>query len=394
MTNIMSQKSFTLQDILIIVCLIFAAFASLASDSTNSIALYFAIPMAFIVSFLKNKGLRTNKYNGYLMIMYVWVALSSLWATNSSGATQELHQILGVVLLCYIMAANAKSKNMIMWLYLVFVALYLGAWNYAATHMLVDIDISSDMERMNDEKLNANTMAYYTFFITYIIFIFGEMAESPRIRKILRYTFFLTIPMSFYVALVTASRQVLVMQVPLIIYFLYSRYFTKTKNNVKVVFVLAIILGYFALNNFVTNIYESSFLKQRSETALLEDSRWLLAKDAFEVGCQHWLTGVGAGNYVYYSYNKHFSHNTFLELFANTGIIGVSIYIYVLFVFLRKQWKQYRDTKDKMFLTFFIFGVAFFFDQFFYVYYTDLWLMSFFVLVATHSESYYQSRLK
>lgn len=64
------------------------------------------------------------------------------------------------------MAANGNSIKMCKYLYVTFFVLYIGAWYYSYNNSLVVMDITSDADRLNDDKLNANTMAYYTFYVT------------------------------------------------------------------------------------------------------------------------------------------------------------------------------------------------------------------------------------
>ena len=107
---------------------------------------------------------------------------------------------------------------------------------------------------------------------------------------------------------------------------------------------------------------------------------------------EHFPLGVGANNYIIYSYNKHFSHNTYVELLANEGFVGLFLYLYLLLGYMKRQYKRYKRSKDKMFLSFMIFGIFYMVDGFFYAFYSQIWLISFFILVATHSETYYKNK--
>lgn len=380
-----------LRNVIIILCLYFAAYASLASDSLNSLALYTILPLAFILSLLKNGGIKTNSYEKYLLILFVWIFASSIWARYADASSRELHRCLGSILLSFLFAVNAKDKKMIPWLYITYIILYLGAWQYAQNHIIIDMGgaFGDEGGRLNDEKLNANTMAYYTFYVTFLIYVFGDVLDNCRLRKLCKYVFWLLIPLSFVVALVTASRQVLIIQIPLIAFMLYNRYWKGMKGWHRTLAVFILIAAVFALSGYVESLYENSYLAVRAEKNLSEDARTLLMKDSFKIGIEHFPLGVGAGNYIMYSYSRHFSHISYLELFANQGVVGVVIFMIMLFSYIKNQWKRYTISKDKNFLLFFVFGVIFAFDNLFYVFYLDLWLISFFILVASHSETYY-----
>lgn len=247
-------------------------------------------------------------------------------------------------------------------------------------------------ERMHDRTLDANTFSYYTAFCTFIVYIYGEMTENLKKKKWLNWAFILMIPISFVTALLTASRQILIVQIPFCLILIYLRYFFQQSNTKRTWFILTAILVAAIFVPSAINMYESSYLYERSQIDLAEDSRTKLMIDAYEVGLKYFPLGVGAGNYVEYSYNKHFSHNTYLELWANLGIVGLGIFILILYRFIKSQYKRYKATLDKTFLVFMTFGIIFCLQNIFFSFYTGLWLMGFFILVASHSETYYKNK--
>lgn len=375
---------------LIVGCLFFAAAVSINSDSLNSLALYVAIPLAFILSFLKCGKLVLNRYQGVLLAIYVWDLISALWAQYPASASRELHRVLGAVLLTFIMAANGGNNKLTKYLYITYLILYLGCWYYSVNHSLIILDQYNDSDRLNDEKLNANTMAYYTFYVSLCLYLLANMVSSRFWNKILRIAFLGIIPLSLFVALTTSSRQVLIIQIPLITLLLFERYFKNARRKIKILFVITTAVVCVILLPMAIDMYDNSYLAVRATRNLQDDSRWHLLNDAIKVGSDHFPFGVGAGNYINYSFNRHFSHCSFTELFANNGIIGLLLYCYLLYYYIKCQRRYYRQTKDRTFIIFLIFGIIFTFDQIFYVFYTDLWLIAFFVLVATHSDSHYR----
>lgn len=378
---------------LIIFCVLFAAFASFYSEQLNRISLYIILPFAFLLSFFKNNlTLRTNRYVVILWCLFALIAFSALYATYLDRATRELKQILGVILISFVFAVNCRDRKAIPWLYFVYFMLYISVWYYAKNNILEDITFGED--RLDDNKLNANMMAYYTFYLTFAVFMLGEIIQKPGIQKMMRLVFFLTIPLSFIVAIYTASRQVFVIQIPLISILLYLRYLKQSKRYQKAFFILAVIAVSLIAIPVMMGVYENSLLQYRNEKEITTDIRVKLFRDALKVGFQHFFTGVGAGNYAAYSFDGHFAHNTFLELFANNGILGVSLFIYLMVKYLRLQYRRFKSSSDKMFLYFFWFGIMFSLDCMFYVMYSKIWLMGFFILVASHSEQYYQAQLE
>lgn len=168
------------------------------------------------------------------------------------------------------------------------------------------------------------------------------------------------------------------------------RYIKGASIKRKFMFAFIAFIICLSITPSIIDAYDNSFLKSRSEQKVKDDVRTVLLKDAIEVGLDHPLIGVGPGNYVQFSFNKHFSHCTYTELFANTGLPGVIIYVYLLLLFVKTQWCRMRRYRDRTYLVFLLCGIIYFFDNFFYVFYVDLWLIGFFMLLASHSESYYK----
>lgn len=374
-----------------IYCVWFSSIVCFISDSLNQVALYAVLPLAFLITFLNYGKFLVNKYFNLLVVLYVWIFISVIWAKDVTIAMAQMKQILGSFLLCYIFAVNAKYVKNIVWLYIAYFLILGFAWHYAYNNIISMIEFGE--ERLNDSNLNANTLAYLTFYFTFASFILGDIIKRRIWRQTINIIFLLTIPLSFYTAILTASRQILIIQVPLIIILLYLRYI-KDRNIGKVI-IFSCLLGLCStiVIPFVSETYNESYLSTRNNTEIKDDSRTKLAKDAFKVGVEHFPLGVGPGNYRLYSYNRLFSHNTYLELFANEGIVGLFIYINILFIFLKRQWKRYKKYKDKNFLSFFTFGIFFSLDGIFYSFYEQLWLMGFFILVASHSETYYKLKV-
>lgn len=377
------------KEILCIILLYFAASVSLI-DSLNPLALYGAIPLSFLISLSVGNSLKTNNYLKRLLVLILWVAATYFSAVYVEEAKNQMKNLLGVFVLSMTIANLSSDKRCVPWLYGVFIILLIQALVYANNHIMIEgFDTTTD--RLNDERLNANTVAYYTFFVTFAIYELGNsfLIKNRVIANIFRLLFLAMYGVSFTVAILTGSRQVLIIQIPLLALLTFIRYIEGTSLKRKLLFVLIAAIACVASIGPITKSYDDSYLKVRSETKAKDDVRALLLQDAIKVGCQHPIMGVGPGNYVRYSFNRHFSHCTYTELFANTGVIGALIYVSLLLMFITSQWKRFWKYRDKTYLVFLVCGLIYLFDNFFYVFYVDLWLIGFFILLASHSETYF-----
>lgn len=376
--------------ILIILMIWYSAFASLWSDAANQVALYLVLPLATCLCFFQKGSMSPNKYFKILFALLIWIFISYLWAEHKLVAERQLKQILGTLILCFIYSTVSRNEKSIPYLYITYLILFIGAAIYAKQNIFETLD--NENAQLDDKKLNANTLAYYMFYLTYAVYELRAFMKRKFAIRVTEILFLLTIPLTVAVAILTASRQVLIIQIPLIAILLYLRYIMNASLRNKFIFILMSIVCISYAAPKVAEIYDDSYLKTRNELSVKEDTRLVLLKDAFKVGMKHFPLGVGPGNYVYYSSTKNFSHNVYAELFVNEGIVGLFLYSWLIFLFIYRQYKRYKISKDKQYLVFLLFGIIYFIDGFFFVFYPYLWLMGIFILVASYSEIYYINR--
>lgn len=374
-----------------IISLAFFAVASYALEGMQRTSLWVAIPAATVLSFLTFPQFKFNIYMKLQLALYFWIAFTALFAYDPVIAESQVRRIVVCFMSIYCFNQLAMKQGMVKWLYVVYIIFYMGMLYYAGTHIL-DADFDYSEDRLDDDKLNANMIAYFTFFTTYIVFMMAEIVKTKWVRFVFLIIFLISPVWSFVAAVLTGSRQIIVIQVPLIVILFYIRYLKNQSSIRKVLFIVAGIVAGIVLIQKGLSVYEGSYLSQRNEENYMEDSRSKLIMDALEVGITHPFVGVGPGCFGKFKYGRSFSHCNYVELFANSGFLAMALCIAMYWLFIKTQWKRYKRTKDRIILVFFIFGLMYALDNVFYVYYTNPWLMSFFFLVAMHSDNYYQSK--
>lgn len=378
------MKGFIFNGITIALFMLMAYAALPIASSYNQVFLYIAIPGAALLSFISSKDKSLSKYMVLLSLLFIWIFITSFFSYDINVSFVWLRRVLAVYLLCIAIHQIAKVDNYIPWAYLVWMIMYIGCLIYAQNVMSIEqIDYTND--RVSDSNLNANTLGYYTFFATTILYFWGDL--SQRFRRFFRIAFLLTIPLSFYIALITASRQILVIQVPLILFLLFARYI-KGRRGIYGGFFTLLLIGFsFVVASYVIKTYESSFLFQRYQMDLGDDIRTRLIRDGIETGLDHFISGVGVGCFGLYNYGHDtFAHNTYIELFATTGLFGPLIYVYMMLRFIFVQFRRYCKLKKTDYLVFMFVGVIYALDNMVYVFHTDPWLMAFFILLTSHAE--------
>lgn len=351
----------------------------------NYIGLYIIIPLLFIYLLITQKinPLRSSCFRLYF-ILCGWILLMIPFAYNVELAIQQIKPLVGSMILTYITYILAYKKPTA--IYITYIIFWFGLLYYGFTNLETLKIAELDKFRLNDDKLNANTLAYFTFYSTFASFILYEKANSYKnLYKIL---FIITILMTFILPLYTASRQILIIQIPLIISLLFIKFFKLKKKNIAML-VSLIIIGFLVGSYYYNNYYSGSYLYERTTLELKEDNRYYLLKEAFNVGINNIITGVGPRNFILFNKYNAFSHSTYLELFANVGIVGITLYTIMTISFIIIQYRRYLNTKKPIFIYFIVFGIFFIIDNVFFVFHDVPYLMAFFFLIYSHSNYLY-----
>ena len=347
------------------------------------IALWVLLPIVFIYIIIKNKHhtFSNSSIKKYL-ILVIWLGFASLFAYNRDVAFREMVKISSTFL-CSVAAYHfARNKYNINILYLAMIGCFASILYYAYNNIGLLIAYV-EQERLQDESLNANQFAYYLFYASFgIFFIF-------RKYQFLQIPIFLGLcALSVAIALFTASRQVLLLQIPLLIcLFSVGRLKISLKSIIAISIILLILIpiGVPLFENF----YSGSLLEERSFVGYSEDSRSKLMLLAFKWGLNSPFVGYGPGNFVLINGIGIMSHNCFSEIFVSGGVVPFFLYLSILFGNFVQQWKRYKQTKDDFFLYHLIFQLFFIVDNMLYVQISALWLMGFYYISVGHSDQEY-----
>lgn len=379
------SEKYTLSEKIIYFLISLWAILSLYSWA-NNICLYVFLPLSFVLVLSQNRDIyETNRFLQLLFVLYFWFLISSFFSVDVNESFLQVKRTVATFLLCTVFASIGKKRPVVG--YVIYLLFFIALLYYAYFNILSIIDVSE--ERMQDDNVNANMFAYYTSFTTFALFILSYCSTNKK--RLFNVLFLGMIPLSFIVALLTGSRQTLLVQIPLIASLLGVKYVRNGKG--VLVFSLIILVAILLFFSFGEGMYEHSTLAHRNELSVGDDERTFLIKDAFRVGFNNIVLGVGPGCYKLVNPTHHYAHCAYAELIACSGLPALAIYVSILIIFIKTQIKRYYASKNRLFLSFALFGVIFSFQNLFYAFYLLPWLMSFFVLVSSHSNSIFKKKL-
>ncbi len=116
------------------------------------------------------------------------------------------------------------------------------------------------------------------------------------------------------------------------------------RNRLATVFVALMAAGVFI--SVIPNGYSDRILtifQTDKDTTNSAQERTELLKRAFEVAGNNLIIGVGIGNYPFYSLRQRMAHNSYLEIWAELGLIGLVAYLIMLFAPMRALKRVARD---------------------------------------------------
>ena len=319
-----------------------------------------------------------------LSLLSCFIAVDSALAF-SSWKTMMGGWMVGFVLFSIVQIYPESQKGIMVTYALLLATTIYYLWK---TGELANTDITSS--RLADSAVNANDIAYLLFFVaTTITLMFHENARNGKQKIIIVYS--ALVVLAIWCSLITASRQILLVVIPMILAgMLYNMTKFAIKSSSVVLIVIGAVIAYLAYRQIVAPMIESSYLGNCLDEDAKEDIRMLLMAEGFAVGKDHWVLGVGTGNFINYSAFHAFSHCSYSEIFANSGVFALISYVSLLLYFIKRQYKFYIETKESVFKFTFVLGIAWALYNFLYVFYTGPWLIGYFFLIAGYSERKYK----
>ena len=349
------------------------------------LSLYVAIPLLIIVAFFRwNKEIISAKYWWLYLMLIIWIFLSSLFNDFQSASLRDMIPVVAAFLLSFsVYATSTKGDNAkILYLsYCLFFIVLMGM-SIADTGFVQNFDYSDEHDRESYTKMDANSYAYYSFFLIMSVRMMLERRNKSFSKAWLFIIYIILFVISLYVALLTASRQVLYLNIPLLLLLVYSDYIRQGKKGSQVLFfALAIIIILVGLPIF-SRYYSNSFLATRAQVSFAEDGRSRMMKNAMNIAFDHPLFGVGLGAPI------TFSHNTYTHLASRCGLPALLIYLTILLRAVSSFFRKWRRTKDSTYFLYFVCSLFFFIGNFLYSYIDGPFMMAVLFILLGDSKRY------
>lgn len=268
------------------------------------------------------------------IIWIVWVLCGWFIATDKYLYLQSLLTIIQIGTLIFLISANTSLyKN----LSIIMIAIAIGGIIVGiSSYLSGEFQIASDIEARSQASgitKNANSFAYHLLFVIFAIFYFWEKKSSILWRILL-----LAFVVGIMIAVIfSGSRKgFLGVLAFLALWYLFcqSKKFLKNTSTTFVVLLLLIVGTYYTTNYVMSQTYLGKRFEHLEKYG--DSIRIMLYKEGFEMIRNNPIMGVGLDNFRVFSASGLYSHSDYIEVAADTGIVGFFLYFLIYLLLWRR----------------------------------------------------------
>jgi len=279
-----------------------------------------------------------------IIIYFAWIAWSisgAFVAINQTSFVNTLMTVFQIGILIFIIAGVTALRQ---GLSTVMLGIAIGGIIVAiSSYYTGEFALASGIEaktRAAGLTRNANSFAYHLLFVIIAVFYFWQNKTSLLIRVFLSALF----TISFLGIIYSGSRKGFMGVLAfLILWFLFCQRKRLLRNPLITLAILFVIsVGSYYLADYVMSNTILSRRFQYSELHRASDDRLQMYRDGFDMIKKNPVFGVGLDNFRALSTSGLYSHSDFMEVAANTGIVGFLIYFSIYIVlWQRLNYIQY-----------------------------------------------------
>lgn len=243
-----------------------------------------------------------------------------------------------LIMLCGLVPCTQAETKMLEWSLLLGSTLVL-----VATFVFSDF---SDGGRMTISILADTTDPNY--LNGYILFAFGFSAYKTVSLGKYKLFYGAFCIAALYFTLMTGSRGALLAEVAMILLLIVINAI-KTKRRLKYIIIISVLsllclvlVDYLTLflPEEVAQRFSAEFIQEEGTSARSEIWTALLGR-FFNDNFISILFGHGIGTSAFYNtFDDHVAHNAFIDILVGSGVVGLSVYIAIFALSLKKAWKS------------------------------------------------------
>jgi len=285
-----------------------------------------------------------------LILFTLWTIVSLPAALNKENSFHDIYaHLLKYIAIYYLITNlynNKKRFVILSWILIVSVTLFsIGGIIYFYNIQGVGFGRRLGLPEVG---IGVNYIGFFT--ITAIFFSLANLFRKVNLQ--FKVTSIACLSVSLAATILTGTRgTILGLFLPLIL-LLFHRY---KKKGAVVTIILLVIVGLTPVKHFFTPNAIMNRIKEEPRKVIWH-IYWKVIKD-------HPITGIGYGMQTYnkklldgyYLNIFHAPHNTFIDVTVRLGIVGLALFLYLVFIFIRLGWQLAQYGSDDFIKTWALF---------------------------------------
>ena len=363
----MIQREKNIYDNLIIYFLILQAFGGIG-DALQPIRIFIIVLIPWILKFILTHKSVVIGYSYEIHVFFIWFVyalISILWVFEPNESIKEVIYLFvnftGFILLIFLSNNAMQPKESILkgWVWIFIFTLPVALMElifdkhlslaYQSENLLMNFGDGIVLQRRFASVTFGNLNGYNTMLMYITPFLFGSLIKNNDFLKFPKIISLILIVIISIIIGINSSRAAFVgFLIALFVFVLFYIKNIKTLIGSGVVFTAIIGFLFFSNNDFF-NLLFTRFDTQ----GLADENRYILVEEGIRELLESGFMGIGAGDFIptmekIKNLNNYSSHNFFLEVLVQYGLI-----IFVLFIgfFIRIIRKNRHNEKRYTYIT-------------------------------------------
>lgn len=314
--------------------------------------LIIAMIIGWIIKTITRKGkfFEGAALNVPVMIMVFYTLFSLYYGSSYLGypVTFDIYDVriqtwknyILLPIIYFIVLNNINEKKYIKWLALIMIGvIFIMSLQFFRSYRFVDKSVFSDAMRQTGTFSYLGPNEYAAFFSHYIFIVLGLLLlVKSKIKKIFLLA---TSALNLYCIVFLFSRGSY-----LATYAVLTLMGVLRKNILIIIFVMAILFSWKTL--FPPSVVERVLMTKNNYGELEESAqlRVMVWNQSMALFASSPLIGVGFNTFPYLGFVLGETHNLYVKILVEQGVVGLIIFFVIIFFALVYGWRLYRKAKD------------------------------------------------
>ena len=342
-----------------------------------------------VISVLRRKSIHIGKNVMSVYIAFTWMFATVFWAKNEYNATymmKTMWQIFILFFLTYNLFAKEKDAHdkILKSLYVAGIVLLIySIFIYGIMDVIKIMEVESNV-RLGKEINQENSFGIMNATTTIVAFSYLLYKRKYKAFHSVM------IVLSFFFAMASGSRKAVLMICIGAAILILKKYKLRYAHRAIARGMILLIVLLFVINLPIFDSINSrleGMINLITGGGKVESSvnlRWEMIVDGWEAFKERFLMGYGANNYRNIARYKTYSHNNFIEILVDFGVVGFFLYYLIYFMAFKNLWKSEHGAGKALLSIFF---VRFIMEIAFVTYYSKTqWVLMAFFLINVSQE--------